>query len=72
MTDRQQMIINHVDQIRPLILEAERWLWAHPQTGFTEWEANAYLTEKFEELGCVQLKSTQEKEWRGGYFSVPL
>ena len=51
MTDRQQMIINHVDQIRPLILEAERWLWAHPQTGFTEWEANAYLTEKFEELG---------------------
>ena len=51
MTDRQQMIINHVDQFRPLILEAERWLWAHPQTGFTEWEANAYLTDKFEELG---------------------
>ena len=30
------------------------------------------VKEKFEELGCVQLKSTQEKEWRGGYFSVPL
>ena len=51
MTDRQQMIVNHVDEIRPLILEAERWLWAHPQTGFTEWEANGYLTEKFEALG---------------------
>ena len=34
-----------------MILEAERWLWAHPQTGFTEWQANEYLTEKFESLG---------------------
>ena len=51
MTDRQQMIVNHVDNVRSLILDAERWLWAHPQTGFTEWEANTYLTEQFEALG---------------------
>lgn len=51
MTDRQQLIIKNVDRIRPMILEAERWLWAHPQTGFTEWQANGYLTEKFESLG---------------------
>lgn len=51
MTDRQQMIVKNVDQIKPMILEAERWLWAHPQTGFTEWQANEYLTGKFEALG---------------------
>ena len=51
MTDKQQLIVKNVEHNRPMILEAERWLWAHPQTGFTEWEANGYLTEKFESLG---------------------
>ena len=51
MTDRQQLIVKNVDQVKPMILEAERWLWAHPQTGFTEWQANVYLTDKFEALG---------------------
>lgn len=51
MTDKQQLIIKNVEHNRTMILDAERWLWAHPQTGFTEWEANGYLTEKFESLG---------------------
>ena len=51
MTERQQCMIEHVNCNRNMILEAERWLWAHPQTGFTEWQANEYLTEKFESLG---------------------
>ena len=51
MTDRQQLIVKNVDQVKSMILEAERWLWAHPQTGFTEWQANGYLTDKFEALG---------------------
>ena len=51
MTDRQAFLVKNVDDIKPMIFEAERWLWAHPQTGFTEWEANQYLTEKFEALG---------------------
>ena len=51
MTERQQLIIKNVDAHRQMVLDAERWLWAHPQTGYTEWEANAYLTEKFEALG---------------------
>lgn len=51
MTDKQQLIVKNVEHNRPMILDAERWLWAHPQTGFTEWEANGYLTEKFESLG---------------------
>lgn len=51
MTDRQRQIVQNADAHRKLILDAERWLWAHPQTGYTEWEANRYLTEKFEALG---------------------
>ena len=46
MTERQQLIVKNVDAYRQQIADAERWLWAHPQTGYTEWEANAYLTEK--------------------------
>lgn len=51
MTDRQAQIVQNVDAYKQQILDAERWLWAHPQTGYTEWEANGYLTEKFEALG---------------------
>mgnify|MGYP003294935952 FL=1 len=51
MTNRQQQIVNNVDAIKQLIYDSERWLWAHPQTGFTEWDANGYLTKEFEALG---------------------
>ena len=51
MKERQQLHVKNVDAHKQLILDAERWLWAHPQTGYTEWEANAYLKEKFEDLG---------------------
>ena len=51
MTERQQLIINNVDAFKQLVTDAERWLWAHPQTGYTEWEANAYMAEKFQEMG---------------------
>ena len=51
MTERQQLIINNVDVHKQMIADAERWLWAHPQTGYTEWEANAYMAEKFQEMG---------------------
>ena len=33
MTERQQLIINNVDAFKQLVTDAERWLWAHPQTG---------------------------------------
>ena len=41
----QQQILNHVDAHKDMILSAERWLWAHPQTGYTEWEAHGYMVE---------------------------
>ena len=43
MTDRQQQLVKNVDAHKQMILDAERWLWAHPQTGYTEWEAHNYL-----------------------------
>ena len=51
MTDRQQLIVKNVDAYKQQIAEAERWIWEHPQTGFTEWEAHGYLAEKFQEMG---------------------
>lgn len=51
MTNRQELIVKNVEAHKQMILDAERWLWAHPQVGFTEWEANRYLTEKFEAMG---------------------
>ena len=36
---------------RDLILEAERYIWHHPETGFREFKTTAYLAEKFESLG---------------------
>ena len=51
MTERQQQLVQNVEKHHQMILDAERWLWAHPQTGFTEWEAHNYLVEKYEALG---------------------
>ena len=48
---RQLQIVSNVDKSREMILEAERWLWAHPQTGYTEWQAHGYAKEIFEKLG---------------------
>ncbi len=40
-----------VDKYRQLILDAERYIWAHPETGYKEFETSSYLAKKFEELG---------------------
>lgn len=40
-----------VDQYRDLILEAERKMWAMPETGFKEFKTSKYLGEQFEALG---------------------
>lgn len=51
MTERQKILVSNVEKQKEMILEAERWLWKHPQTGFTEWQAHQYLAEKFEAMG---------------------
>lgn len=46
-----ERIKSAVDRHRDLILAAERYIWAHPETGFKEYETSKYLAERFEELG---------------------
>lgn len=33
------------------ILEVERYIWAHPESGFKEWNTSAYMAKIFEEAG---------------------
>jgi len=40
-----------VEKNRDLILAAERYIWAHPQTGFKETIASSYMAEQFQSLG---------------------
>lgn len=46
-----EKIIAAVEKHRDLILEAERYIWAHPETGYREAETSKYLEEKFKALG---------------------
>ena len=46
-----QKIKNAVTKYRDLILEAERYIWQNPETGYRELKTTAYLKEKFESLG---------------------
>ena len=46
-----EKIIRAVEKHRDLILEAERYIWAHPETGYREVETSKYLEEKFKALG---------------------
>ncbi len=40
-----------LEKYKDSILEAERYIWENPETGFKEWKTNAYLKEKYTALG---------------------
>ena len=44
-------IIENVEKHRQLILDAERYIWEHPETGYKEFETSKYMAEQFEKLG---------------------
>ncbi len=46
-----EKVFDAVEKHRELILEAERFIWKHPETGYKEFETSKYLAEKFESLG---------------------
>ncbi|MBQ5362089.1 MAG: amidohydrolase, partial [Clostridia bacterium] len=52
-----QDIINAVEKYRKLILDAERYIWQHPETGYKEYKTSAYMEEKFLELGYDIVKA---------------
>ena len=47
----QNTISNAVEKYRQLILDAERYIWANPETGYREVKTSKYMEEKFRELG---------------------
>ena len=40
-----------VDRHRDTILQVERWIWNHPETGYREWETSRYLEDIFRRAG---------------------
>lgn len=51
MNDIQKLICNYVDKNKDIIFDTERYIWAHPETGFKEWETSEYLENVFEKMG---------------------
>lgn len=51
LDEKQQSLMAAVDQHRWKILDAERFIWKHPETGYREWETSHYLEQIFSELG---------------------
>ena len=43
-------LINAVDKNRQMILDAERYIWKNPETGYKEYKTSAYMAEKFTAL----------------------
>ena len=46
-----EKIICAVEKNRSLILDAERYIWENPETGYKEHKTTAYMAEKFNSLG---------------------
>ncbi len=46
-----QELIKAVDKHRQLILDAERFIWKHPETGYREVVTSKYMADAFEALG---------------------
>jgi len=44
-------LIKAVEKHRTLILEAERYIWKHPETGYKEYQTSKYMEDAFEALG---------------------
>ena len=44
-------IIAAVEKHQQMILDAERYIWKHPETGYKEYKTSAYVAEAFEKLG---------------------
>ncbi len=46
-----QTIKTAVEKYRQLILDAERYIWKHPETGYREWNTSKYMEDAFRALG---------------------
>ena len=47
----QQAMFDAVEAKKQTVLDAERYIWKHPEAGYKEWKTHAYLKEQYEALG---------------------
>ena len=47
----KQAYLDMVSKHSQKILEVERYIWAHPESGFKEWNTSAYMAKIFEDAG---------------------
>ena len=52
-----EKLLNAVEKHTDLMLEAERYIWENPETGYKEYKTNAYMQEQFEKLGYTLTKA---------------
>ncbi len=52
-----QKLFDAVEKNRVLILEAERYIWANPETGYKEFKTSKYMEDKFRKLGYDIVKA---------------
>ena len=60
---KKELIIKAAESVRELSARAMDYIWKHPQVGYTEWEANEYLIEKFEEMGYKLVRADQDERY---------
>ncbi|MCF0112258.1 MAG: amidohydrolase [Erysipelotrichaceae bacterium] len=63
MSTVKERILKASEAVEPLALEAERYIWNHPETGYTEWQTNEYLIEKFEQLGYTPVRADHDERF---------
>ena len=56
MIDSKKLIAM-VEKYEKLIYDTADYIWAHPETGFREWNTSAYMEKHFEELGYTLTKA---------------
>jgi len=62
-----EIVLKKIYEYQTLMFEAERYIWAHPETGFKEWEAHSYLKEKFNHMG---FDVTEAGDITGFFFDI--
>ncbi len=50
MTERKALLDECAERQRDRAVAAARYIWQHPETGYREWQTNAYLKKEFESL----------------------
>ncbi len=63
MADKKEIIIKAAEKYRDMTFAAEKFIWEHPETGYTEWTANEYLIKEFEALGYKLVRADQDPKF---------